>query len=93
LDKLSLFGFISVSAMLLFYAFEERSPWNVLGFAACCALSSTYGFLQGAWPFGGVEAVWTLVALKRWRDARAAALAPVRAARALTAPKPRRRRA
>jgi hypothetical protein len=31
-----------------------------------CALGSIYGFLQGAWPFGVVEAVWALVALRRW---------------------------
>ena len=68
LDVLSLFGLVAVSAMLLFYALEERSHWFVLAFAGACAMGSTYGFLQGAWPFGLVEAVWTLIALKRWRD-------------------------
>lgn len=68
LDALSLFGLAAVSAMLLFYALEERSHWFVLAFAGACAMGSTYGFLQGAWPFGLVEAVWTLIALKRWRD-------------------------
>jgi len=29
-------------------------------------LASAYGFLQGAWPFGLVEAIWSLVALRRW---------------------------
>jgi hypothetical protein len=29
-------------------------------------LASAYGFLQGAWPFGIVEAIWSLVALRRW---------------------------
>jgi hypothetical protein len=38
----------------------------VLAFAAACALSGIYGFLQGAWPFGFVETVWTVVALRRW---------------------------
>ncbi len=52
--------------MLVCYAGEERSRWFTLGFAASCALGSTYGFLQGAWPFGLVEAVWTLVALRKW---------------------------
>jgi len=64
---LSLFGLAAVSAMLLFYALEERSHWFVLAFAGACAMGSAYGFLQGAWPFGLVEAVWTLIALKRWR--------------------------
>ncbi len=71
MDRLSLFGLFSVSAMLFCYAFENRSAWYVLGFAGACALGSTYGFLQGAWPFGLVEAIWSLVALRRWWMARA----------------------
>ncbi len=67
MDALTLFGLISVSAMLLFYALEERSPWFVLAFAGACACGSAYGFLQGAWPFGLVEGVWTFIALNRWR--------------------------
>jgi hypothetical protein len=39
-----------------------------LAFAAACALASLYGFLQGAWPFGIVEAVWSLIAVARWRN-------------------------
>ncbi len=66
MDALTLFGLFAVTAMLLCYAFEARSRWFVLGFAAACALGSVYGFLQGAWPFGGVEAIWSLVALRRW---------------------------
>lgn len=67
LDALSLFGLFAVSGMLVCYALEDRSHWYVLGFAGACALGSTYGFLQGAWPFGLVEAIWSLVALRRWR--------------------------
>lgn len=67
LDALSLFGLVAVTAMLVCYALEERSPWFVLAFAASCALGSVYGFLQGAWPFGLVEAAWAMVALRRWR--------------------------
>lgn len=67
LDPLTLFGLAAVSAMLLFYALEERSHWFVVAFAGACAMGSAYGFLQGAWPFGMVEGVWTLIALKRWR--------------------------
>lgn len=69
LDGLSLFGLFAVSAMLVCYAMEQRSPWWILGFAGACALGSIYGFLQGAWPFGVVEAIWTAVALRRWRMA------------------------
>jgi hypothetical protein len=66
MDALTAFGLFAVSAMLASYALETRSHWFVLLFAASCALGSLYGFLQGAWPFGLVEAVWSLVALRRW---------------------------
>jgi hypothetical protein len=56
--------------MLVFYALEPRSPWFILAFALACLLGSAYGFLQGAWPFGFVEAVWFLVALRRWSATR-----------------------
>lgn len=70
MDALTVFGLIAVSLMLACYALEARSPWFVLGFAGACALGSSYGFLQGAWPFGVVEAIWSLVALARWWRAR-----------------------
>ena len=68
MDGLTLFGLASVTAMLAFYALEDRSPWFVLAFAGGCAMASLYGFLQGAWPFGVVEAIWGVVALRRWRS-------------------------
>jgi hypothetical protein len=67
-DGLTLFGLIAVGAMLVFYALEHRSRWFILAFAGSCALSSLYGFLQGAWPFGLVEGVWTFVAIRRWHQ-------------------------
>ncbi len=70
MTPLTLFGLVAVTAMLLCYACEQRSPWFILAFAAACAMGSAYGFLQGAWPFGGVEAIWSLVALRRWWSAR-----------------------
>jgi hypothetical protein len=66
MDGLSLFGLFAVTAMLVAYALEDRSHWFILAFAGACALGSVYGFLQGAWPFGLVEAIWTGVALRRW---------------------------
>jgi hypothetical protein len=48
--------------MVVCYALERRSHWFILGFAVSCALGSVYGFLQGAWPFGAVEAVWCVIA-------------------------------
>jgi len=66
MDPLTLFGLFAVTAMMACYTFERRSPWFVLGFVGSCLLASAYGFLQGAWPFGLVEAVWSLIALRRW---------------------------
>ena len=69
MDGLTLFGLFAVTAMLVCYALEPRGRVFVLAFAAACALASAYGFLQGAWPFGLVEAIWALVALRRWQRA------------------------
>ncbi|HEX4605560.1 MAG TPA: hypothetical protein VH724_16280 [Candidatus Angelobacter sp.] len=70
MSALTAFGLFAVTAMLVFYALEKRSAWCIFGFALACALGSIYGFLQGAWPFGAVEAVWSVVALRRWWLAR-----------------------
>ena len=68
---LNAFGLFAVNAMVICYALEKRSPWFILAFAGSCALVSVYGFFQGAWPIGMVEAVWSLVALRRWWVTRA----------------------
>ena len=65
-DALTWFGLFAVTAMLVTYALESLSRWFILAFAGACWLGSAYGFLQGAWPFGLVEAVWGFVALRRW---------------------------
>ena len=67
MDGLTTFGLLAVTAMLVFYAMEDWSHWFILAFAGACAMGSAYGFLQGAWPFGIIEAIWTIVALRRWR--------------------------
>lgn len=66
MDRLSAFGLLAVTAMLLTYALEKRSPWFILAFAGACVLGSAYGFLQGAWPFGIIEAIWACVAFCRY---------------------------
>ncbi|HUB68583.1 MAG TPA: hypothetical protein VL981_13945 [Candidatus Methylacidiphilales bacterium] len=66
MDALTAFGLFAVTVMLVCYACEDYSPWFILAFAAGCVLGSIYGFLQGAWPFGLVEAIWSVVALRRW---------------------------
>jgi hypothetical protein len=66
MDTLTIFGAGAVTVMLLSYAFEQRSSWLVFVFALACAASSLYGWLAGTWPFGVVEGIWALVALRRW---------------------------
>ena len=75
MDALTLFGLGAVTAMLVFYALEDRSHWYVLAFAGSCLIASLYGFLQGAWPFGIVEIAWAAVALRRWWSRRLATAA------------------
>jgi hypothetical protein len=71
MNAVTLFGVCAVSFMMVMYALERRHPVFVLGFTLGCLLSSGYGFLSGAWPFGVVEAVWAVVAFRRFRTARA----------------------
>ena len=69
MDALTAFGLFAVTAMLVAYALEARSPWYILAFAVACVLGAIYGFLQGAWPFGVVETIWTGIAFRRWMRA------------------------
>ena len=71
MTPLTLFGLFAVTAMLVTYALENRSSWFILAFAFSCLLGSAYGFLQGAWPFGVVEAIWAVVAARKWFTVRA----------------------
>jgi hypothetical protein len=75
---ITVFGVLALSFMMLMYALEARGRRFVLGFAAGCALSSAYGFLVGAWPFGVVELIWSGVALQRYRATKPANSHPER---------------
>jgi phosphatidylglycerophosphate synthase len=66
MNLLTLFGLFAVTLMLVFYTLEHRSSWFIIAFAFSCVLGSAYGFLQGAWPFGLVEGVWSIIAARRW---------------------------
>lgn len=66
MDRLTAFGLFAVVAMVACYALENRGRGFVLAFAGACALGSVYGFLQGAWPFGIAEAIWSAVAVRRF---------------------------
>ncbi len=72
-DALTVFGLVSVGFTALCYVLEARAPIWTLGFAGGCVLSSVYGFMQGAWPFGVIEIVWTVAALHKWWALRSAA--------------------
>ena len=63
---LTAFGVVVLTFMMLMYALERRGPRFILAFSAGCALSSAYGFLAGTWPFGIVEAIWTVIAVRRY---------------------------
>ena len=67
MDAVTAFGVAALTFMMLMYALEYRGRWFVFAFAVGCALSSAYGFLSGAWPFGVVETVWTFIALRRFQ--------------------------
>ena len=69
---LTLYGACAVTFMMLMYALESRGRNFILAFALGCILSSAYGFLSGAWPFGVVELIWSGVAVNRYRGLRAA---------------------
>jgi len=71
MDLLTAFGLAAVSLMLVFYAIEDKSHWFILAFAGSCLMGSTYGFLQGAWPFGIVELIWSAIAIQKWSKRRA----------------------
>jgi len=64
---LTVYGVIALTFMMTMYALERRGPQFVLWFAVGCVLSSLYGFLAGAWPFGVIELVWATIAVRRWR--------------------------
>ena len=74
MSRLTAFGLFAVTAMLVTYALEKKNSWFILGFAGACVLGSIYGFLQGAWPFGLVEAIWAAVACHRWWQQRRATI-------------------
>ena len=66
---ITIYGVCAVTFMMVAYALEKRGPNFIFLFAVGCLLSSAYGFLSGAWPFGVVEVIWSVVALRRWRRA------------------------
>jgi fatty acid desaturase len=66
---ITIYGVVAVSFMMTMYALEARGKVFIALFAVGCVLSSVYGFISGAWPFGVVEMIWAGVALRRYSNA------------------------
>jgi hypothetical protein len=69
----TIYGVCAVTFMMVMYALENRGRRFILAFAFGCVLSSVYGFLSGAWPFGVVELIWSTIAVRRYLSTRPAA--------------------
>ena len=67
---ITIYGVGAVTFMMAMYALEGRGRGYILAFALGCVLSSVYGFLSGAWPFGVVELIWSAIAIRRFRVTR-----------------------
>ena len=63
---ITIYGVCALSFMMAMYAMERKGRQFILLFALGCLLSSAYGFLVGAWPFGVVELIWSGIAWRRW---------------------------
>jgi hypothetical protein len=63
---LTIYGVTVLTLMMVMYSLEQRDRRFILAFAVGCALSSSYGFASRAWPFGVVEAIWSLIAVHRF---------------------------
>ena len=64
---LTIYGVAAITFMMVMYALERRDGRFILAFALGCLLSSLYGFLVGAWPFGVVEIIWAGIAIRRYQ--------------------------
>jgi hypothetical protein len=75
-NLITIYGACAVTFMMLMYALERRHQGFIVAFAAGCLLSSAYGFLSGAWPFGVIEAVWSVIAVRRFLGSGGSPAAP-----------------
>jgi hypothetical protein len=70
MSLITIYGVLALTFMMTMYALEQRHPAFILAFAVGCLASAAYGFLAGAWPFGVVEAIWSIIAVRRYLAAK-----------------------
>ncbi len=63
---LTLFGSVAVGVMFGAYWLEPRSRWFVLIFAGASAATAVYSGLAAVYPIMAIEALWALVAFRRF---------------------------
>ena len=63
----TVYGVCALTFMMAMYTLEHRHRRYIALFAVGCVLSSIYGFLSGAWPFGVIELIWATLAYRRYR--------------------------
>jgi hypothetical protein len=66
MNGVTLFGLAAVIAMLVFYTFEDRSPFFILSFATACWIGSACAFVLWPWPFGMAGTIWGFIAVRKW---------------------------
>jgi hypothetical protein len=64
------FGLFAIIIMVTSYALEKRAPVFIAIFAFGCAMAAFYAWMINSYPFLIAEALWAVIALKRWRDTR-----------------------
>lgn len=67
---LTIFGSIAVSIMVATYMLERRSAWFILIFAGASIATAVYSGLAEVYPIAVVEAIWSVIALRRFVEAR-----------------------
>ena len=66
---LTVFGSIAVSIMVAAYWLEDRSRWFILIFAGASVATAVYSGLAEVYPVTVIEAIWSVIALRRFVQA------------------------
>jgi hypothetical protein len=66
MNWLAAFGLLAATGILVWCTFWSRSPFIALAVVAMCVLASITRFMHDAWLLGVMEAVWAVIAIRRW---------------------------